>query len=206
MKRRECAEDETSPSGHSGGAIAPKGRAGQEVGGRGPGEITGELRDGLVRLAYRFVWNRDDAEDIAQDAIAKSLVASGELREQGRWWAWLCRIVVHRCHEYGRRRKRWTRHEASYGRESVRDSAGDARPDERGEVLRAMLNELPARQREVMVLRHLQGMDYAEIGRVLEISPSTARVHAQSGREALRGLLLERHPGWFSEQGSGDAL
>ena len=38
------------------------------------------IRDRLVRLAYRFVWNHDDAEEIAQDALATACERSGELR------------------------------------------------------------------------------------------------------------------------------
>lgn len=165
--------------------------------------MTGDLRERLVRLAYRFVWNRHDAEEIAHDAVAKSLVHANRLRNAGRWWPWICRIVVHRCREVGRSRRRWKRHANAYRSEVAPSQVSDGAPcgsgasDDRAELLHGLLAELPDRQREVLVLRHLNEMNYDEIGEVLGISPSTARVHAQNGRERLRELLLALHPAWF---------
>ena len=65
----------------------------------------------------------------------------------------------------------------------------------------SLLMELPQRQHEVMVLRHLQGMPFEEIARVLDIAPATARVHARAGRETLRSLILKRDPDWFDRTG-----
>jgi DNA-directed RNA polymerase specialized sigma24 family protein len=45
-------------------------------------------------------------------------------------------------------------------------------------------------------------MGFAEIAQVLGIASSTARVHAQAGRETLKTLLIEQHPDWWHERGS----
>ena len=68
------------------------------------------------------------------------------------------------------------------------------------DAIRTALVDLPRRQREVLVLLHIEGMSYDEIGRVLEISPSTARVHARAGREGLRKIMLLQHPDWFDRR------
>ena len=60
-----------------------------------------------------------------------------------------------------------------------------------------LLDELPRRQREVLVLRHLQGMTFEEVALVLELAPETARVHAQRGRERLLSLVERRYPQWI---------
>lgn len=151
------------------------------------------VRVRMVRLAYRFLWNQDDAEDVAQEALVTAYQRAASLRDKTKWWSWLSRIVVHRCHEHGRRKQRWERHEDGI-RRATGSGVQDWTQDEPGDVkeqVRRLLEALPTRQREVTVLRHLQGMSYDEIANVLDISASTARVHARSGLETLRQLMNE---------------
>ncbi len=163
----------------------------------------GAVRDRLVRLAYRFVWNQEDAEDAVQDALVAAHEKAGSLREADKWWSWVSRIVVQRCRLLGRRTQLGRRHIEPYAMESSRREPENppAIPSDRGESLRSLLMELPQRQHEVMVLRHLQGMPFEEIARVLDIAPATARVHARAGRETLRSLILKRDPDWFDRTG-----
>ena len=167
--------------------------------------VSGTVRDRLVRLAYRFVWNHDDAEEVAQDVLTIAHEKAGGLRDRGKWWSWMCAVVVQRCRERGRRAQRWKRHEETYRAELSPSTSGSKALDENDarEKVRELLLELPRRQQEVMVLRHLQGMPYDKISEVLAISAPTARVHARAGREALREQLLDRHADWLGRRGTG---
>lgn len=108
--------------------------------------------------------------------------------------------MVHRCYERGRKTGTRKRHEDDYKIHVMQRVAGDSGcAESQGglDAIRTALVDLPRRQREVLVLLHLEGMSYDEISRVLEMSPSTARVHARAGREGLRKVMLERFPDWF---------
>jgi len=164
--------------------------------------ITGDLRDRLVRLAYRFLWNQDDAEDAVQDALAVAHEQEDRLRVPARWFSWVCRIVVQRCRLHGRRRQRWLRQATRFARPVEAEPTTTAGRDEHAEALRQLVSELPRRQQEVIVLRYLQQMSYEQIAEVLGIAPSTARVHAQAGLETLRDRLLMQRPGWFEDPDS----
>jgi RNA polymerase sigma-70 factor (ECF subfamily) len=157
--------------------------------------VSHSVRDRLVRLAYRFVWNREDAEDVVQDALVAAHERKADLREGGGWWSWVCRIVIQRCHLHGRERLRRKRHQEPYEAEAARRMSQSTaeEPTELKEMVRSLLEQLPRRQHEVIVLRHLQGMTYDQIAKVLDISSATARVHARAARERLRELVLERH-------------
>ena len=163
-----------------------------------PTEVSRSVRDRLVRLAYRFLWNQDDAEDAVHDALAIAQQRGDELRDNSKWWSWMCRIVISRCHQQGRQKARHQRHEADI-RRAHESAAEPAPPPDLGdnETVRRLIARLPARQREVLVLKHLQEMSYAEIAAVLGITASTARVHAKAAREALRELILADDPDWF---------
>ena len=162
------------------------------------GDQGASVRDRLFRLAYRFLWNRADAEDAVQEAMLAAFSKSQQLREGDKWWGWLCRIVVRQCHVLGRRKSLRRRHEASRASAvSTSDTAGVALDaTELKELLRESLVALPRRQREVLVLRHLEDMPFERIAEVLSMAPATARVHAQQGRERLLEIVLRRHPEW----------
>jgi RNA polymerase sigma-70 factor (ECF subfamily) len=67
---------------------------------------------------------------------------------------------------------------------------------ERAVILRRAIDELPPKQRAAITLRHLEGMDYEHIAEILEITPSTARVHVRDARESLRLRMVREHPDW----------
>ena len=164
--------------------------------------LSKNMRHGLVRLAYRFVWNLDDAEDAVQEALHAAEARRTQLRESTKWWSWLCKIVVQKCHTLGREKERRVRHLDRYRLD--RPAPSEQQPDQSVETqaIRSMLPHLPPRQREVLVLRHLHGLDYGEIAEILDIAPPTVRVHARAARESLCALLKQRHPDWFDKGGA----
>ncbi len=170
--------------------------------------VTPAIRSRLVRLAYRFLWNQADAEDAVHDALLAAQTKADHLRVDQNWWSWICKIVVNRCFERGRKTETRKRHEDNYKIHVMQRVAGDSGRDEsqgRLDAFRTALVDLPRRHREVLVLLHIEGMSYDEISRVLEISASTARVHARAGREGLRKVMLERFPDWFDRRKPSEA-
>lgn len=73
---------------------------------------------------------------------------------------------------------------------------------ETARIVRAFFSELAPRQREVIELVDLQGLQPAEAAKILEVSPSTARVHLHRARRALREIILKRHPDVAREYGT----
>ncbi|NOT02014.1 MAG: RNA polymerase sigma factor [Phycisphaerales bacterium] len=171
-----------------------------------PRELTPAVRDRLVRLAYRFVWNRSDAEDAVHNAVALAQTRRRQLRETTRWWSWMCRIVVRQCVALGRgqsRREIRERQRAGTDRSATTDERRDAVPAdhaaialERAAVLRRAIDELPPKQRAAVTLRHLEGMEYERIAEIMEIAPATVRVHVRDAREALRVRLVREYSDW----------
>lgn len=170
---------------------------------------TPQKRDELYRLAYRLLWSAADAEDAVQDALVTAEERGGQIADPAKAWSWICRVVVHRCRltrrVESRRRRGWLRwvvggreaacdHDMSNLSDARRNDAGDDGGNEAAAVLRTLLPRLPRRQGEVLVLRHLQGMSFEEIGEVLEMSPATARVQAMNARESMLNLMRAEYP------------
>ncbi|NLX04342.1 MAG: sigma-70 family RNA polymerase sigma factor [Phycisphaerae bacterium] len=149
----------------------------------------------LVRLAYRFLWNWHDAEDAVQDALAVAEGKREQIRSLEKWWPWVTRILVNRCHEL-RRRPRIDPDRLASSAQPADRTAGEISRRELAELLKDLIAELPEQQRTALVLRHLQAMPYRDIAGIMGVSESTARVHASLAREALREMIVTRHPEW----------
>lgn len=163
-----------------------------------------ELEERLTRLhADSFGWalsccgwNEVEAEDVVQTTYVK--VLSGQARYAGRssFRTWLFGVV--RLTALERRRR-----EASLNRRAERlaqgwlpeESVGAAPDDalvehEQAVRLRAALDELPQRQREVVHLVFYQGLSVAEAAEAMDVSLGSARTHYHRGKERLRSLLV----------------
>ncbi len=150
-------------------------------------------RRGLVRLAVKLVWHREDAEDLVQEAfqlaVAKQMTPADE-----RFGPWLYRTVSNLCLNHRRKRKAepladWL------------DLADDVRPDDRAQQveqltrMREAIGQLPDRQRLALTLRALEQMDYPRIAEIMELSVSAVRAHVHFGRVRLGELMADEESG-----------
>lgn len=164
-----------------------------------------EFHDGLpergvlVRLAYRFCWDRGDAEDAVQEALLSAVADWRGGARPVQPAAWLKAIVVRQAIQTNRRRGRRARLIHSATREGAVRNGADERGDsleaqERAIALRERINDLPERQRIAITLRHLDGMPYEEVAAVMDVAESTVRVLIRNAREALRDGIARSSP------------
>jgi len=149
-------------------------------------------------LVCRMIGDPMEADDIAQEAFVKAYVSLKHFRGESRFSTWLCRIALNRSKDLLRRRGRepWIRtanDEELHIADAV-DKEGDApggalERREREGRLHWALARLPMKYREVLVLRHIEELDFREIGRLLKIPEGTAKVRAFRAREMLRTLV-----------------
>jgi RNA polymerase sigma-70 factor (ECF subfamily) len=148
-------------------------------------------------LVFRMLGDAAEAEDVAQEAFVKAYLALRDFRGESRFSTWVCRIALNRCKDLLRKQRRapWSRSrnedesdvaEVADERETPVHSAERC---EREAALQRALARLPVKYREVIVLRHIEGMELHEIGRVLGIAVGAVKVRAFRAREMLRSLL-----------------
>jgi RNA polymerase sigma-70 factor, ECF subfamily len=146
--------------------------------------------------ALQLVGNREDALDIAQDALIRLLGSLGRLQEGRPLRPWLARIVHNLVRDHWRRRR--VRRSESLD-EAVALALVDHResPEEtvrRRELqvrLARALRALSPNQREILVLRDYQGMSYAEIAAALRIPLGTVMSRLHGARTRLRASIGE---------------
>jgi RNA polymerase sigma-70 factor (ECF subfamily) len=141
------------------------------------------------RYASRLSANREDAEDLLQEALTRAFRKLHTLRDEAKFRSWLLCIMRH---QFIRRRRRPSLATCQY--ELPVAAAGD-NPAPGTELMVAALNQLPREQAEVLVLFYLEGFTIRETARVLGISPAAARQRLYRARGALRGRFQQlAHP------------
>ena len=151
-----------------------------------------EHRPRLVSLARRVVRQSAEAEEIADEAMARLVSEHRGGTPPREAAAWLHRTVLRLAIDSARRNARRGRHLERISHEQSTVSPDPSESTERNELREAVwrgLLELPRRQQEVMILHELEGLGYAEVAKVVGIEESTARAHAYAAREALRRKL-----------------
>jgi len=167
--------------------------------------LVGRYQESLLRLARTFVPSRAVAEEAVQDTWMG--VVRGIDRFEGRsaFKTWLFRILVNRAQSAGSREPRHASLEPHHAVDPIRfDANGSwAEPPEHwteesdnrldaatwGPVLKAGLGDLPARQRQVVMLRDIEGLSNDEVCALLEISSGNQRILLHRGRTRLREIL-----------------
>jgi RNA polymerase sigma-70 factor (ECF subfamily) len=132
-----------------------------------------------------IVVNRDDADDVTQDVFLKLTRAIGRYEPQAvPFVAWLMRVARNAAIDCVRARRQ-------VPMEEVRVE-GPARDGRDGlHAIRSALGRLPDDQRQVLVLRHLVGLNPSEIAERLHRTESSIHGLHHRGRRTLRGALVE---------------
>lgn len=153
-------------------------------------------RDPVMALAFRLTRNREDAQEVAQDALLRAYKYLGRFDTSRSFRNWLFQIAVNEARDKARRALRERSVIEAAEKEIPRHPSRDPRPDT-GEVRSALmkhLSVLTAREREVFVLRDLEGLDVKETARTIGSSTISVRVHLSSARRKLRDALRNANP------------
>lgn len=153
--------------------------------------LVDRYKDMACNIAYRIVGDRDAALDMAQESFIAAYSGLGHFREGSKFSSWLFRIVVNKCKDYLRSRRETVPAdeicEIMPGREQTPEQALSSR--QTCDAVQKALNALPEEYREVIVLKHIQELEYTEIAGILDISVNALKVRAHRGREMLKQLL-----------------
>lgn len=147
-----------------------------------------------VRLVGILLGDRDQAQEVVQEAFVRLHEALPRLRDDAAAGAYLRSIALNLARSRLRRTATARRHLAELVPTAPLGPAPDEAAvagDDRRAVLGA-LRRLPERQRECLVLRHYAGLTDAGIAEALSISPSSVKTHLQRGLVALAADLEDR--------------
>lgn len=151
----------------------------------------------LYRLAYGLLQHREDAEEVLQDSFEYAFRKLKQYNPQkSAFKTWIYRITVSRCRN--KRRRKWLPsfslndvHEDTIEDVESPTPADELALSERQEVVWEALKELSPKLRETAVLRYYHGMQFNEIGEILDIPAKTAESRMRLAHKSLRKILTD---------------
>ena len=164
--------------------------------------------EGLVRRHYDQIYrwalartgDRDEAEDVTQETLVRLHRHIGGFDGRSAFNTWLYQVTRSAAADLHRKRTRRARLALKVKQESTA-VAIDPREDEEttderraSDLVKAFLERLSERQREIFDLVDLQGFSTVEVSAMLKMEPVTVRSHLFRARKAIRGKILESHP------------
>ncbi|PLX47214.1 MAG: RNA polymerase subunit sigma-24 [Desulfobulbaceae bacterium] len=156
----------------------------------------------IYNLAFNYVKNDEEAKDLAQDIFVTAYRALPKLREDNKFGAWLYQIGLNHCRNRYKRLKRrgfFTNTSLDDDQSSLQLS-GKSSPEKEVEekrtisIVRQAIDTLKDSEKEILVLRDLQGMPYDEIGEILEIPLGTVKSKLSRARTSLKNKLKSVYP------------
>ncbi len=165
-------------------------------------QIYDQYRQQVYRLAYRYIRNQQDAEDIMQETFIKAFKNISKLKKSGRtsFISWLNKITIHTTIEHLRKSKRRKTHAIEALHECFAEPQDDSQsPEERAIKyhllikLNQALDALSHKQKIIFDLRHSQHLPIAEIADSLKCSQSN--VKTQLSRAIIK-LKVRLEPLW----------
>ncbi len=158
----------------------------------------------VFNYAYRMLGHVEEAKELAQEVFVSVFESIRELREEAKFDAWLKQVTLNHC----RNRWKYLRRRHYFNMDSIDDPI----ETEEGEVAKSLIDPsdkpdvlyekkmvqkwiqkgllgLKENQRELIVLRDLQGLSYEEMGRLLSLPEGTVKSKLHRARMELKGIL-----------------
>jgi RNA polymerase sigma-70 factor (ECF subfamily) len=170
-------------------------------------QLVEEHRNKVLNTCYRFVYNREDAEELAQETFLEVHHSIGAFREKSRLSTWIHRIAVTKSLDFLRKKRRKKRGGIVGRLLSLDDFSGvisapaSFNPDaqleleERRRALREALDTLSDSQRAAFALSKYDGLSYQEIAEILKTSVPSVESLIHRAKAKLQKKLRDYYRG-----------
>jgi RNA polymerase sigma-70 factor (ECF subfamily) len=145
----------------------------------------------VFNLALRMVRDSDDAADVTQSVFIKVYEKLDGFDERFKFFSWLYRIAVNEALSHLERKKKEERLDGIDAAEEEEDAVDDERL-ERDRRIQDGLMALKEDQRALIILKHMQGLSYEEIGQIMDIPLKVVKSRLYAARQHLRDLLKKK--------------
>ena len=139
----------------------------------------------MLRLAYSYLHNMQDAEDILQEALIKYMQKAPEFESEEHRKAWLLRVTAN-----------LAKNKIDYNKVRETDELSEELISSEKEDLSFVwdaVKSLPVKYREVIHLYYEEGYQTADIAEILGLNDSTVRSNLKRGRDKLKQILKEEY-------------
>lgn len=143
----------------------------------------------MYNVAYRIVWDEDDANDVLQESFISAFNNLEHYRGDATFGAWFKRIVINKSLNMLKRKKMESLPEDDRWDVPEEESPDLEYDDLTVERVKRAIEQLPEGYRSVLSLYLIEGYDHQEIGEILGVSESTSKSQLNRAKNKLREFL-----------------
>ena len=155
-------------------------------------QLVEKYQHSVLSTIFRYVGDRAEAEDIAQEVFLKVWRHTKNFKGKSRFSTWLYRIVVNQCLGYrGKHKETLEPLDATIEKEVGSETPEvEAERRKEAEIVRKAVDELPSRQRIALILSKFEGKSYKEVAQIMGVSLSTVESLIFRAKASLKRKLL----------------
>lgn len=148
----------------------------------------------VYKIAYFYMKEKHLAEDVFQEVFYKVIKNYHKFQHQSSEKTWLIRITINTCKDM--LRTSWIKRVTTFG--VLEDSGNDyekpydIEKNETNKELYELIQKLPQKYKEILLLFYYKDLTYEEISEILEIPEGTVRSRLSRAREKLKKMMNER--------------
>ena len=152
--------------------------------------LTARLAPVVYAQAFRMLGDRAEAEDITQDSLLRLWHAAPDWQAgQAKVTTWLYRVTSNLCIDKMRKSNRQSSDAVPEMPDDGPDMERRLQDRARAQALWAALSDLPDRQKQAMVLRHLEGLSNPDVAQIMQISVEAVESLMSRGKRSLADAL-----------------
>ncbi|HYQ58307.1 MAG TPA: sigma-70 family RNA polymerase sigma factor [Draconibacterium sp.] len=156
-------------------------------------ELYGLYSKAMFNICYRMMNNREEAEDMLQEAFTQAFMKLDSYRYESGFGSWLKRIVINTCiNAINKRKVDLTYCEEIYHYDKY-DENDDYEPEYTVANVAKAMEQLPEGGRMVFSLYLLEGYDHTEIAQIMNITESTSKTQFMRAKRRIAELLKQTH-------------
>jgi RNA polymerase sigma-70 factor (ECF subfamily) len=162
-----------------------------------------EYKNKILNTCYRFLYNREDAEDVSQEVFIEVFHSIGTFRQEAELSTWIYRIVVTKSLNFVRKKNRKKRvseirnflgRDNGYGEAKALEAHApghELEQEERLKIMQDMINSLPEKQSIAITLSKCEGFGNREIAKVMGITLPAVDALIHRAKANLRKQLTQ---------------
>lgn len=146
----------------------------------------------MFNICYRMMNNREEAEDMLQEAFTECFLKLETFRYESSFGAWLKKVVIHKCINELKRKKTelvFSDNLEIFRKTDKNTESADADIDYEINQIMNAVEELPDGYRVIFSLYLLEGYDHGEIAEVLGISESTSKSQYMRAKRKIKEII-----------------
>ena len=156
-------------------------------------QLVTAYKGSVFRHAFSLLNDRMEAEDVTQEAFVKAYYSLPKLENEYAFVSWLTKVTTNLCYD---KNKKIAKKKAAETEELDENSTSQKGPSPIERTIAKMsiqeaMESIPPEQKNVLILREIQGYSYAEISDMLQIPLGTVKSRISAARDNLKKQLLK---------------